>query len=239
MDKVNSLEYFCALYFDQSGPCLGGVLAIDGKSGKTIWTHWTAHAIFSVDCNFDLNNDNINDCVIAGRGGILQAVNSRDGSLLWELPPFQDISIPQRFDEVYDARYIADVDNDTINDIVASHTWQTEGPQSEIVLVSGKNGDKIIGIKLLKKEQLFVSPQLIVHPDGETYFILPTMGEKKSGGLYIISYTALLKGEFVRKLRINTLNILIRININISIFIFRNCRSCIMVLVEEFLCLLF
>ncbi|XP_001604173.1 uncharacterized protein LOC100120537 isoform X1 [Nasonia vitripennis] len=197
LDKAESPEYVCALYFDQSAPCLGGVMALDGKSGETLWTHWTAHAIFSVDCGLDLTGDKVKDCIIAGRGGILHAINGQDGNILWELP-YRDLSMltQQRFYDIYDARYIADVDDDGVGDIVASHTWQAGGSQSEVLLVSGKNGNKINSMDFPGKEQLFVAPQIIVHPDGETYFVLTSSDQEKNGGLFIIPHSKLLKGEF-------------------------------------------
>lgn len=172
-------------------------MALDGKSGETIWIHWTSHAVFSVDCGLDLTGDKVKDCVIAGRGGILHAISGQDGSSLWELP-YQDLSmLQQRYYEIYDARYIADVDDDGVGDVVASHTWQADKSQSEVLLLSGKSGSKINTINFPGNEQLFVAPQIIVHPDGETYFILAANDEQKSGGLYIIPHSNLLKGEFV------------------------------------------
>ena len=198
MDKAEAPDYVCTLYFKQNAPCLGGVLALDGKSGDTIWTHWTSHAVFSIDCGLDLNADKIKDCVVAGRGGILHAINGQDGSSIWELP-YRDLSMlsQQRYYDIYDARYIADVDDDGIGDVVASHTWQSDGAQSEMILVSGKSGNKIDIMNFPGKEQLFVAPQILVHPDGETYLILAASDQQKSGGLYVISHSKLLKGEYV------------------------------------------
>lgn len=177
---------------------MGGVMALDGSNGETIWTHWTAHAVFSVDCSIDLNNDTVKDCLIAGRGGILHAINGKDGSSIWELP-YRDPSMltQQRYYDVYDARYIADVDNDGIGDVIASHTWQSDEAQSEVILLSGKNGNKINSIDFSEKEKLFVAPQVLVHPDGETYFVLVASGQEKEGGIYIIPHSNFIKGEFV------------------------------------------
>lgn len=77
LDMIDTPEYICALYFEGQIPCFGGVLALNGKTGDTIWTHWTARAIFSVDCDLDLTNDKINDCIICGRGGILHAIDRK------------------------------------------------------------------------------------------------------------------------------------------------------------------
>ena len=50
--------------------CEGGILALDGLTGTTLWQTWTAFNVFSLHCNQDLNGDNQFDCVAAGRGGV-------------------------------------------------------------------------------------------------------------------------------------------------------------------------
>ncbi|KAL7303464.1 hypothetical protein TKK_0004645 [Trichogramma kaykai] len=217
--KDEAARYACQLYFDQPGPCLGGVLAIDGKSGATIWQHWAEHAIFGLDCGLDLNYDRIKDCLAAGRGGLLRAVNGHDGASIWELqesardPGNNNVirrSSSAYYDQ-YDARYVADLDDDGIGDVVAAHTWREllpvaagaaeqqpveEVARSSVVLVSGKTGLVINVLEVPGAEQLFVAPQTIVHPDGETYFVLAASGVDKSGGLYVVPHSKLLMGQF-------------------------------------------
>lgn len=67
----------CALYFGRMTPCLGGVIALDGLTGSTIWQHWTSHPIFMVDCSVDLTDDKTNDCLISGKGGVSLEVFSK------------------------------------------------------------------------------------------------------------------------------------------------------------------
>lgn len=51
-------------------PCEGGILALDGNSGATLWQRWTSSIVFSLICKNDLNKDNRIDCVASGRGGV-------------------------------------------------------------------------------------------------------------------------------------------------------------------------
>lgn len=51
-------------------PCEGGVLAMDGISGNTLWQRWTPSIVFSLICQNDLNKDDKIDCVASGRGGV-------------------------------------------------------------------------------------------------------------------------------------------------------------------------
>lgn len=189
-------KYICTIYFGGQTPCLGGVLALNGKTGETIWTHWTAHSVFSVDCGADLTDDNIKDCVISGRGGILQAINGHDGSNIWEIPLQDSASELQITLDVYDARFIADMDGDNTGDIIASHV-SDNNQASNILVISGKSGDVIRNIDLPNTEQLFVAPQIIVHPDGENIFVLATTSQQDTGGLYIVSQANIFYGDLV------------------------------------------
>ena len=63
-------EFMCKLYFDRTSPCLGGLIALDGRTGTTIWHYWTPHSVFMVDCSADITDDKINDCLVSGKGGV-------------------------------------------------------------------------------------------------------------------------------------------------------------------------
>lgn len=207
LDTMDAPENICNVYFGNQTPCLGGVLALNGKTGETIWTHWTAHAIFSIDCSVDLTNDKIKDCVISGRGGILQAINGRDGFNIWEIPIQDTIASPQqRILDVYDARFITDMNSDGISDVIASHAIQSNDIRaSNILIISGKNGDIIRNVNLPDTEQLFIAPQIIVQSDGENIFVLATSSQQEAGGLYIVSQANIFYDNLqLRKLNHNT-----------------------------------
>lgn len=176
-------------------------MALNGRSGETLWIHWTEHTIFSIDCTLDLTNDKIKDCIITGRGGILQAINSSNGLTLWELPiealpsslVNQEVVL-----NVYDARFIPDIDGDKIGDVIVSHTMQLGNMlQSRVILLSGKTGSNIKAIEFSKKEQLFIAPQMLVSPDGEIAYLLSSCAPDKSGSLYVVSQRDFLYGNLV------------------------------------------
>lgn len=200
MDKIDASEDICTVYFGNQTPCLGGVLALNGKTGEPIWTHWTAHAIFSIDCDVDLTNDKIKDCIISGRGGILQAISGHDGSNIWEIPTQKPATSmgQQIILDVCDARFMTDMDGDGISDVIASHIMQTDDiRKSNMLIISGKSGSIIRNIDLPESEQLFIAPQILVHPDGENVFILATNSQKQAGGLYIVSQANMFYGDLV------------------------------------------
>jgi hypothetical protein len=42
-------------------------MAIDGRSGLELWRRYTPHELYASNCNNDLNDDGIKDCILAGR----------------------------------------------------------------------------------------------------------------------------------------------------------------------------
>lgn len=50
--------------------CRGGVTALNGINGESLWTRWVPFNIFSLFCSVDLNRDNRTDCVATGRGKV-------------------------------------------------------------------------------------------------------------------------------------------------------------------------
>lgn len=70
VDGYDVPSFICTIYFKVPAPCFGGLLALDGISGETIWKHWAPHTVFSVDCASDVTGDFVKDCLATGRGGV-------------------------------------------------------------------------------------------------------------------------------------------------------------------------
>ena len=69
-DGYQMPDVVCDVYFRGQHPCFGGVLALDGISGKEIWRVYTKHEVFALNCNADLNSDGQRDCVAGGRAAV-------------------------------------------------------------------------------------------------------------------------------------------------------------------------
>lgn len=63
-------EEVCVSSMLGTAPCLGGVMALDGRSGTVLWQHRTYRSVLFVDCSTDLTGDTVNDCVVSGKGGV-------------------------------------------------------------------------------------------------------------------------------------------------------------------------
>lgn len=70
IENVENLDLYCTKIFGYDPPCSGGLLVLDGLTGRILWKVWLPHPLFSTLCSTDLNSDGIVDCVVTGRGGV-------------------------------------------------------------------------------------------------------------------------------------------------------------------------
>lgn len=42
-------------------------MALNGKNGEVLWLRHTLHELFAPNCELDLNDDGVLDCVVGGR----------------------------------------------------------------------------------------------------------------------------------------------------------------------------
>ena len=118
VDGYNAPRVACDLYFNGTYPCFGGILALDGVSGKEIWRHYSAHETFALNCDGDLDRDGVWDCLIGGRAGVFQAVSGKSGKLLWN---FGAQAARDPIMNVYTAQFIQDLNGDGIMEVLACH----------------------------------------------------------------------------------------------------------------------
>ena len=45
-------------------------MALEGLTGKELWRHYSDHEMYGINCEADLNNDGIKDCLAGGRAGV-------------------------------------------------------------------------------------------------------------------------------------------------------------------------
>lgn len=190
----------CHVYFPKSkDECGGGLLALDGKTGDEIWRHYSAHEIFAVNCNIDLNGDGIKDCLGGGRMAGFCAISGKDGSLLWE---FDDQNAKIDTSNVYTPQYLMDIDFDGVPDLLVIHGGDPlKEPGSEtrligrLLVISGKTGRVLRWMQVPDDRESYYSPQVLTHPDGSLIVLFGTGGETHGGSLWFIKLKHLLNGE--------------------------------------------
>ncbi|XP_035219132.1 uncharacterized protein LOC118192294 isoform X2 [Stegodyphus dumicola] len=190
----------CRVYFPKSkDECGGGILALDGKTGNEIWRHYSAHEMFAINCNTDLNGDGVKDCLGGGRMAGFSAISGVDGFLLWE---FDDQNAKIDASNVYTPQYVNDIDFDGVPDLVVIHGGDPlKEPGSEtrlvgrLLIVSGKTGRVLKWMQVPDEKESYYSPQILTHPDGTNLVLFGTGGETHGGSLWVIKLKHLLTGE--------------------------------------------
>lgn len=185
----------CTSARGQIGLCEGGIIAINGVNGDVLWKFWATYAIFSLFCKFDINNDRINDCIVSGPGGLLQAVDGKSGRMLWQLKEFT-LQSPEEVDmnsvDLYTVNLMRDLDSDGVPEIIGAHTDDRFGiREGHIRLISGKTGKTIRSIPAPFKEEIFVPVQLLSMKDGTEFLLVLTGGQNTAGGVYKIRLDSL------------------------------------------------
>ncbi|KAG1658912.1 Protein FAM234B [Nymphon striatum] len=187
----------CDIYFDGIKECGGGVLALDGYTGKEIWRHYTENEIFALNCNADLDGDGTKDCIAAGRIATLVAISGQNGTRLWT---FNDPEVKIERSNIYTPQYIHDVDGDGVGDLLVMHGGDPlKKPGSDrnlaarIIIMSSRTGKVIKWVKVPDGFESYYSPQLITQPDGNKNMQL--MFDIMACSLWYIHLKDLLNGH--------------------------------------------
>ena len=189
-DGYNIPDLVCQIYFSGQTPCLGGVLALDGRNGLELWRLWTEHEVFSLTCQADLDGDNVTDCLAGGRAGVFLAVSLKTGSMIWQ---FEDHAIKSDLMSVFAAQFVSDLDNDGVQDILAVHGGDPlsdpahRNMYGRLILFSGADGRLLRWAATPDRRESYYPPQVMTGPDGRQVVIFATGGNMNSGALYAIS----------------------------------------------------
>ncbi|XP_017771105.1 PREDICTED: uncharacterized protein LOC108558637 [Nicrophorus vespilloides] len=186
-------EVFCPMFLGIASPCGGGVIALDGKNGSTLWRNHLPHAIFTLFCSADVNGDGIFDCLATGKGGIFITINSRDGTTIWVFQnKDEDVNLIM---DIYAANFIPDQDSDKVMDILASHTMQKDRQRTgQLLVISGKTGNEIQRMSTPYNAETYSVPQLLPKPD-DYYVLFGTGSPSSPGNLSVISLKSFMSGN--------------------------------------------
>ena len=98
--------------------CKSGGIAIDGKSGKELWIHYTEEEVFAINCNGDITFDGVPDCLLAGRAGVFVAVDGSTGKRLWS---FKDQPVYTKKMNLYTGQFVQDLDDDGVMEVLQTN----------------------------------------------------------------------------------------------------------------------
>ncbi|KAH7642116.1 pqq-like domain containing protein [Dermatophagoides farinae] len=201
-------DTLCQIYFNQTQEksktvgCGGGVMALNGINGEPIWAQYTPHEMFASNCNGDLNNDGIKDCIIGGRMASLFAFDGRTGRIFWSITSNYGEPVSETSNFYTPLIIPKDIDSDNVPEIVVMHGGdplrkpnQRVRNVARLIVISGKTGQILKWSYVPNNAESYYSPQLLVHPDGTSLILYGTGGETHPGGLYVVGLEALLNGQ--------------------------------------------
>ncbi|XP_064617640.1 uncharacterized protein LOC135481843 [Liolophura sinensis] len=205
-DGYNIPDIVCDIYFNGTKPCHGGLLALEGLTGRELWRHYAPHEVFALNCNADLNGDGVFDCLGAGRAGVFQAVSGKEGRLLWN---FGSQEAKNDIMNLYTPQYIDDLDGDDVIDILITHGGDPlQNPGSKhrlsgrLLILSGRTGKVLKWVGVPDKREVYYSPQIYQRRDASRVVLFGTGGETHPGSLWYITLQDLYEGNMGRAERI-------------------------------------
>ncbi|XP_059161423.1 uncharacterized protein LOC131944658 isoform X2 [Physella acuta] len=183
-------------------------MAVEGGGGKELWRRYTAHEIYGLNCQYDINKDGVKDCLSSGRAGTFLAVSGKDGAVLWELGTTDAVNPVMNF---YTPQYIGDINGDNVADIVTIHggdPLQEAGSahrlSGRIMIVSGRTGEVVRSLGVPDNRESYYSPQLLTQVDGVQVMLFGTGGETHNGSLWRVEVQSLKKGLMDKAIKMSS-----------------------------------
>lgn len=175
-----------------------GILALDGKTGATLWQQSADDQVYGAATFYDVTGDGTADVFIGGRGPHFKALNGANGDVLWEYI-FQYESDPilkhARFN-FNNSLLVPDQDGDGLDDILTVNGGNSKAdPYSEInrfpgvmMIMNSKTGAIIAADTMPDGRESYMSPIMFKQPGDDDYTIVfGTGGETIDGNLYKIA----------------------------------------------------
>ena len=176
---------------DKFDPCGGGVAALDGGTGQLLWYSPSYMEVFALRCGgIDVNRDGQVDCLAAGRVGVLYAINSANGSVLWE-GDRQAINVSWN---VFTPALIDDLDGDGIPEILIANggnqqyrPYKKNRDAGQLLVLRGKTGKSIgRGYRMPDGHETYMSPVIMTVQDNSKIVLFGSGGETVGGSLWAI-----------------------------------------------------
>ncbi len=173
-----------------------GILALDGKTGETLWEQEAPDQVYGAATFYDVNGDGVKDVFIGGRSPHFKALDGKSGKIIWEY----------RYDDhkndsiLKNARFnfnnsvlVPDQNDDGIPDLLTVNGGNSKAdPYSEVnrfpavlMVFDSKTGVILAADTMPDGKESYMSPLCFVQPDQKEHLIIfGTGGETISGNLY-------------------------------------------------------
>ncbi|MCF0056634.1 FG-GAP-like repeat-containing protein [Dyadobacter sp. CY356] len=192
--------------------CDSAIIALDGKTGALLWKNPAKDQIFGSAILKDLNKDGIDDIIIGGRVGELQAINGNTGAIIWKFDKKTPSQKSKKWYNFYNPQLIPDQDGDGMEDILISNggdvtvkPYDPKRPAGKLAILSSATGKVIAEAMMPDGKETYMSVSVIKHFSSDDYrVIFGTGGETIGGNLYVGSLKDILAGDLSASVKIAT-----------------------------------
>ena len=181
------------------------VVAINGQTGKLLWTYPGTDQVVGSAIFHDMNGDNVPDVIIGGRNAQLKVISGNDGSKIWEYSISNhkhDAKGYMRFN-FFNPQVIPDQNHDGVNDLLVSNggnirAYKKNGEDrypGVLGVLSGKTGEIIAADTIPDGKETYMSPLVFDNKDGGKSIIYGSGGETLGGHLYEATLEDLMNND--------------------------------------------
>lgn len=185
----------------ENSPSGNGVIAIDGNTGRVLWTVDAPSQIYTSALFQDISGDGVKDVFIGGRAANYFAINGATGEIIWK---FFEGSQPESRKagllNFFGTQFVEDLDKDGFKDLLLTNggdylakKGETDRPTARLMVVSSATGEIIQSARMPDGKESYYAPHLI-KIEGEKHVVFGTGGETIGGSLFIAPYD-----KFARK----------------------------------------
>lgn len=182
----------------ENQPSRRGVIAVNGATGQILWEYPARNQVYTNAIFRDLNHDQTDDVIMAGRDAVLMAISGADGAAIWEFwPDSSGNPRTQGWLNFYQPQWIPDQNGDTIPDILltnggdaAALPSDTVRPAGKLLIINSLDGSIIAQDTMPDGKETYHAVQLRSLVDG-LHVLFGTGGETIGGGYYDIPLDSL------------------------------------------------
>lgn len=182
------------------------VVALDGASGKLLWTVAAPNQVTGTASFLDVTKDGVPDVFIGGRSAFMASINGKTGELLWQYQLPKDTTAPMRFatHNFFNAQPVPDQSGDGIQDLLVanggnpqSYPNTADGREPGVLMVLESTTGKVLAVAAVPDgRETYLSPLFFdFGKNGSPAVVFGTGGETIGGGLYRAAFADLMKND--------------------------------------------